>query len=61
VLAAVAVAASMLGTTLSRRLLEAMSEQQFRRWANHLITTVASYYVLYGSWLLMAKSSAATY
>src|SRR5262249_46833534 len=34
VLALVAVAASMLGTTLSRRVLEAMSEQQFRRWAN---------------------------
>jgi uncharacterized protein len=59
VLALVAVAASMLGTTLSRRVLEAMSDQQFRRWANHIITTVASYYLLYGGWLLVAKSSAA--
>ena len=61
VLALVAVAASMLGTTLSRRVLEAMSDQQFRRWANHIITTVASYYLLYGSWLLVAKSSAAPF
>jgi uncharacterized membrane protein YfcA len=61
VLALVAIAASMLGTTLSRRVLEAMSDQQFRRWANHLITTVASYYLLYGGWLLVAKSSAAPF
>ena len=61
VLAAVAVAASMVGTTLSRRVLEAMSDQQFRRWANHIITTVASYYLLYGGWLLVAKSSAAPF
>ena len=57
-LALVAVAASMLGTTLSRRVLEAMSDQQFRRWANHLITTVASYYIIYAGWLMVAKSSA---
>jgi len=58
-LAAIAVAASMLGTTLSRRVLEAMSDAQFRRWANRLITTVASYYILYGSWLFFARSSVA--
>ena len=60
-LAAVAVAASMLGTTLSRRVLEAMSDQQFRRWANRLITTVASYYILYAGWLFVAKSTAASF
>jgi uncharacterized membrane protein YfcA len=60
-LALIAVAASMLGTTLSRRLLEAMSDQQFRRWANHLITTVASYYLLYGGWLWVTKSPAAAF
>ncbi|GLH81140.1 permease [Bradyrhizobium sp. SSBR45G] len=53
VLALVAVAASMLGTTLARRILEAMSEQQFRTWANRIITAVASYYILYGGWLLL--------
>jgi uncharacterized membrane protein YfcA len=54
VLAAVAVAASMLGTSLARRLLEAMTDLQFRTWAGWLITTVASYYILYGSWLLLS-------
>ena len=61
VLAAVAIAASMLGTTLARRILEAMSDAQFRTWANRLITTVAGYYILYGGWLLLfAGSSAAS-
>src|SRR5262249_49373782 len=60
-LATIAVAASMLGTTLSRRVLEAMSDAQFRRWANHLITTVASYYILYASWLFFARSSVASF
>ena len=58
-LAAIAVAASMLGTTLSRRVLEAMSDQQFRRWANRLITTVAGYYILYAGWLMLAQRSIA--
>lgn len=56
-LAVVAIAASMLGTTLARRILEALSEQQFRIWANRLITTVASYYILYGGWLLLFARS----
>jgi uncharacterized membrane protein YfcA len=60
-LAAIAVAASMLGTTLARRILEAMTDMQFRTWANRLITTVASYYILYGGWLLVARSSAASF
>src|SRR5258707_9581004 len=54
VLAAVAGAASMTGTTPARRLLGAMSDTQFRPWAGRLITTVASYYIVYGSWLLLS-------
>ena len=54
VLAAVAIAASMPGTTLARRILDAMTDLQFRTWANRLITTVAGYYIIYGSWLLAA-------
>src|SRR5437016_6032575 len=61
VLAAVAVAASMTGTTLARRILEAMTDQQFRTWAGRLIKTVAGYYIIYGSWLLLARSSAASF
>ncbi|MBR0875580.1 sulfite exporter TauE/SafE family protein [Bradyrhizobium tropiciagri] len=56
--AAVAVAASMLGTSLARRILEAMSDQQFRTWANRLITTVAGYYIIYGGWLVLAGNTA---
>jgi uncharacterized membrane protein YfcA len=59
VLAGVAIAASMLGTSLSRRVLEAMTDHQFRTWANRLITTVACYYILYGGWVLLSSSSAA--
>src|SRR5439155_13160317 len=58
VLAAVAVAASMTGTTLARRILDAITDTQFRTWAGRLITTVASYYIIYGSWLLLARSHA---
>ena len=57
VLAAVAIAASMTGTTLARRFLEAMTDLQFRTWARRLITTVAGYYIVYASWLLLARSS----
>jgi uncharacterized membrane protein YfcA len=60
-LAGIAVMASMLGTTLSRRVLEAMSDAQFRRWANRLITTVAGYYILYAGWLFFARSSVAVF
>jgi uncharacterized protein len=57
-LAGVAVAASMTGTTLARRILEAMTDLQFRTWAGRLITTVAGYYIVYGGWLLLARSNA---
>jgi len=53
---AVAVGSSMLGTTLARRLLEALTEVQYRLWANRLITTVAGYYVIQGAALLLAPS-----
>ena len=44
----------MLGTSLARRLLEAMTDVQFRFWANRLITAVACYYLVQGAWLLAA-------
>ena len=37
-------------------LLEAMTDLQFRTWAGRIITTVATYYIIYGSWLLLARS-----
>jgi len=55
VLIVVAVAASMLGTTLSRRILEAMSDRQFRLWSGRLITAIATFYLAQGGWLLVAR------
>lgn len=52
-LVCIAVAASMLGTTLARQVLEGMSDQQFRLWTNRIITAVAGFYAARGSWLLL--------
>jgi uncharacterized membrane protein YfcA len=51
-LAAAAILASMIGTTLARRYLEAMTDRQYRLWANRLVTAIACYYVAHGIWLL---------
>ncbi len=53
-MAAVAVACSMAGTSAARKLLEAMSDATFRRWANRIITTIAGWYLAQGAWLLLA-------
>ena len=53
-LAALAVAASMIGTTLARRLLEAMTDVQFRLWANRLITVIGCYYLAQGAYGLLS-------
>lgn len=49
---AVAVASSMIGTSLGKLLLERLSDTQFRVWSNRLITVLATYYVGYGAALL---------
>jgi uncharacterized protein len=49
---AIAVASSMIGTSLGKFLLERLSEAQFRAWSHRLITALASYYVGYGLVLL---------
>lgn len=54
VVAALAVGASAIGTTLSTRVLGAMSDGQYRLWANRIVTVIALYYVGHGSWLLVA-------
>ena len=54
-LAAAAILASMLGTSLARKLLEAMTDAQFRRWAGRIITTICAYYVAYGLYLLAVE------
>lgn len=55
VMAGLAIVVSMLGTTLARRVLEALTEAQFRIWANRLITVIAGYYVAYGGYLLATQ------
>lgn len=49
---AIAVASSMIGTSLGKLLLERLSDAQFRTWSTRLITVLASYYVGYGLVLL---------
>jgi uncharacterized membrane protein YfcA len=48
----VAIASSIVGTSLGKFLLERLSDKQFRLWSNRLITVLASYYVGYGLVLL---------
>ena len=51
-LLAMAVGASMLGTSLGKTILERLSDGQFRTWAGRLITVLGLYYVGYGLVLL---------
>lgn len=55
VLATLAVLASLVGTVLAKRFLEAMSDKQYRSWAGRLITAIAAWYVTHGTWLLLAQ------
>jgi uncharacterized membrane protein YfcA len=54
VVAGGAILCSMLGTTLAKRVLEAMTDTQYRLWANRIIAVIAGFYVLYGGWLVVA-------
>src|SRR5918993_1360557 len=49
---AIAVASSMIGTSLGKLLLEKLSDKQFRTWSNRIITTIATYYVGYSLFLM---------
>jgi uncharacterized membrane protein YfcA len=59
VMAGLAIAASMAGTSLAARVLEALTDQQFRVWANRIITAICSYYVVHGAVLLALSWTAA--
>jgi hypothetical protein len=45
----------MVGTTLAAKVLEAMSDRQYRTWANRIIVTLAGYYVAHGAILIVAS------
>jgi uncharacterized membrane protein YfcA len=51
-IAGLAVVASMIANTLAARVLEAMTDQQFRTWANGIIAAICGYYVIQGATLL---------
>lgn len=51
-LAIIAITAAMIGTGLSKKVLEAMSDTQYRTWANRIILGISVYYVAYGGYLL---------
>ena len=53
--AALAIIASMIGTMLATRVLEAMTDRQYRSWANAIITMIAGYYVAHGTILLVVS------
>jgi uncharacterized membrane protein YfcA len=55
IVATLAVAMSMLGTSLARPVLDRLSDRQYRVWATHIITVIAAYYVAYGGWLLLPR------
>jgi uncharacterized membrane protein YfcA len=46
------VALAVVGTTLSRKVLDRMSDQDFRRWTRHAVTTVGTFYLCSGLWTL---------
>lgn len=56
-IAAAAVAASMIGTSLARPVLEGLTETQYRLWATRIITAIAAVYLLQGGYLLVLGRS----
>jgi uncharacterized protein len=48
-----AVASSIVGSSLGRLLLERFSDTQFRAWSNRLITAIGAYYVGHGLVMLV--------
>jgi uncharacterized protein len=59
VLAALAIVSSMVGTTVAKRFLEMMSDRQYRVWAGRIIATIAGYYIIHGTALLVISETAA--
>jgi len=53
--AGLAIACSMIGTTLAAKVLLAMTDAQYRTWANRIITALAGYYVAHGAVLVFVR------
>ncbi|MGE0766812.1 MAG: TSUP family transporter [Hyphomicrobiaceae bacterium] len=56
-LAGLAMVASVTGTSLAKPVLERLSDAQYRRWANHIITTIALAYIAQGLYQLASTAS----
>lgn len=52
-MAVLAVAASIAGTTAAKPVLERLTDTQYRTWTTHIITVIAGFYVLQGLWLVV--------
>ncbi len=57
--AILAIVCSMVGTTLAAKVLLAMSDTQYRVWANRIITAIAGYYVAHSAVLIALAQAAA--
>ncbi len=53
VMASAAIAASVVGTTAARPILDRLTDTQYRRWANRIVTTIAIVYLAQGSALVL--------
>jgi uncharacterized membrane protein YfcA len=51
--AGLAVLSALIGTVLSKRVLEAMNDALYRRWADRLITAISAFYVGGGLWMMI--------
>jgi len=53
IVAGLAIIASMIGTSLAAKVLLAMTDRQYRSWANRIITAIAGYYVAHGTLMIV--------
>jgi uncharacterized membrane protein YfcA len=53
IVAGLAIVASMIGTSLAAKVLLAMTDRQYRSWANRIITAIAGYYVAHGTLMIV--------
>jgi len=51
--AGLAILSALIGTVLSKRVLEAMNDALYRRWADRLITAISAGYVGGGLWMMI--------
>ena len=46
---------AVVGTTLSRKVLEAMSDKDFRVWSRRVVTVIGVFYLANGLWALAGQ------